>query len=193
MDSPPKKNGYYQAETAIVETKDIGEGTRIWNFAHIRQGARIGKKCIIGDNVYIDKDVKIEDNVKIENGVSIYKGVIIENDVFIGPSVMFTNDLYPRSFIWSEDMIKPTLIKMGASIGANSTIICGIQIGEYSMIGAGSVVTTNVPPYALAFGTPARLKSLVCKCGAKITRECALMISEKSMEYKCSNCLKKKE
>jgi acetyltransferase-like isoleucine patch superfamily enzyme len=170
--------------TAIVETDEIGEGTKIWHFAHIREGAKIGKNCNIGKSVYIDTGVYIGNNVKIQNFATIYKGVIIEDDAFIGPAVVFTNDLYPRSFIWSEDKIIPTVVKKGASIGANSTIVCGIKIGEYSMIGAGSVVTRDVPPFGLVYGNPAKLKGFVCYCGKKLRD----VLDEKDGKiiYRCS-------
>ncbi|MEM2109732.1 MAG: acyltransferase, partial [Candidatus Odinarchaeota archaeon] len=152
----------------MVESDKIGEGTKIWHFAHVREGSEIGRNCTIGKSVYIDTGVKIGDGVKIQNFVSIYKGVVIESDVFIGPSVTFTNDLFPRSFIWDQSKITPTLIKKGASIGANSTIICGITVGEYALIGAGSVVSKSVPDYGLVYGNPARLKGYVCYCGKKL-------------------------
>lgn len=158
----------YAHPSAVVESLDIGERTKIWHFAHIRQGAKIGKDCVIGKDVYIDADVHIGDNVKIQNFVSVYKGVVIEDDVFIGPSVTFTNDLYPRAFIWDEEKIIKTQVKKGASIGANSVIICGNVIGEYAMIGAGSVVTRSVAPYTLSFGNPAEPRGFVCKCGRKL-------------------------
>lgn len=158
----------YKHSTAIVESNSIGEGSKIWHFAHIREYAVIGKNCNIGKSAYIDTRVKMGNNVKIQNFVSIYNGVEIEDDVFIGPSATFTNDLYPRSFIWTEERLIPTLIKKGSSIGANSTIICGITIGEYAMIGAGSVVTKDVQSFGLVLGNPARLKGYVCYCGKKL-------------------------
>ncbi len=177
---------FYKHPTAIVETDKIGEGTKIWHFVHIRENAKVGKNCNIGKCVYIDKDVEIGNNVKIQNFATIYKGVKIEDDVFIGPSVTFTNDLYPRAFIWSEDKIIPTLVKRGASIGANATIICGITIGEYAMIGAGSVVTRDVPPFGLVYGNPAKLKGFVCYCGRKLRS--IFKENEDSIEYKCEHC-----
>jgi acetyltransferase-like isoleucine patch superfamily enzyme len=160
----------FKHPTAIVESNDIGEGTKIWHFVHIREKAKIGRNCNIGKSVYIDAEVEIGDNVKIQNFVSIYRGVKIEDDVFIGPSVTFTNDLYPRAYIWSEQKIIPTLVKRGASIGAGSTILCGITIGEYALIGAGSVVTKNVPPFSLMYGNPARLKGFICYCSKKLEK-----------------------
>lgn len=158
---------HYKHPTAIVESKDVGDETRIWHFVHVREGSRIGANCIIGKSTYIDKDVVIGNRVKIQNFVSVYKGVIIEDEVFIGPSVTFTNDLYPRTSTWSDDRLISTVVKQGASIGANSTVICGVTIGEYAMIGAGSVVTKDVPPFALAYGNPAKVKGKVNKEGMK--------------------------
>lgn len=174
---------YFKHPTAVVESDNIGDGTKIWHFAQIREGAVIGTDCNVGKSVYIDIDVKIGNNVKIQNFVSIYKGVIIEDDVFIGPSVTFTNDLYPRAFIWDDDKIVPTSVKKGASIGANSTILCGITIGEYAMIGAGSTVTKDVLPSGLVYGNPAGLMGFVCYCGRKLSR----IIREDSEKiiYKC--------
>ena len=152
-------------ETAVVEPGAvIGDGTQVWHFAHVRAGARIGENCIIGKDVYVDAGVEIAGGVKIQNGVSLYRGVHIEYGAFIGPNVTFTNDRYPRS--QGEWTPVPTYIRLGASIGANATIICGIDIGPYAMIAAGAVVTTNVPPMALMQGNPARLSGYVCQCGS---------------------------
>ena len=157
--------------TAEVSNKaKIGDGTKIWHHAQISENAEIGENCNIGKGVYIDFGVKIGSNCKIQNYVSIYHGVVIEDDVFIGPSVTFTNDLYPRAFIWSEEKASKTLIKKGASIGANSTIICGITIGKFAMIGAGSVVTKEVHDYVLAYGNPAKITGFVCECGRKLEK-----------------------
>lgn len=155
-------------DTAEVNKEaQIGSGSKIWNQVQVREGAKIGEKCIISKNVYIDEKVIIGDRVKIQNNVNVYHGVTIEDDVFLGPSMTFTNDMYPRSFNekWS---ISETLVKKGASIGANATIRCGITIGEYAMIGAGSVVTKNVKNQALVVGNPARQTGWVCRCGAKL-------------------------
>ena len=145
-------------ETAIVEEgAKIGEKTNIWHFAHVRKDAEIGKNCNIGKDVYIDLKVKIGDNCKIQNFASLYHGLTIGNDVFVGPHVCFTNDLYPRAKIWSDEKIAKTIVKDGASLGANSTIIAGTTIGKHAMIGAGAVVTKDVPDYALVVGNPARI------------------------------------
>jgi len=152
-------------KSAYVEDAKIGKGTNIWHFVHVRNGAEIGKNCNIGKGVYIDSDVKIGDNCKIQNFATIYKGVTIGKNVFIGPHVCFTNDIYPRSFIWNEEKIVKTLVKDGASIGANATIIAGITIGKYSMIGAGSVVTKDVADFNLVLGNPARPVGKIDKDG----------------------------
>ena len=147
---------YYAHPTAVVESEDIGEQTKIWHFAHVRRDSKIGRNCNIGKSVYIDIGTEIGDNVKIQNFVSVYKGVRIEDDVFIGPSATFTNDLFPRAFVWDEDHVVPTQICRGASIGANATLVCGIKVGEYAMIGAGSVVAAATVGATLV---PARLGS----------------------------------
>ena len=173
------------ASTAIVdETAVIGECTRIWNFVHIREKATIGKDCVLADYVYVGRGVEVGDNVKIQNRATIYEGVTIEDKVFVGPHVTFTNDFYPRSFS-TDWKILSTHVKTGASIGARTVIVCGVTIGEYALIGAGSVVTENIPPHALAYGNPARIRGFVCKCGRKFEKE------EKRKSYvlmKCSFC-----
>jgi UDP-2-acetamido-3-amino-2,3-dideoxy-glucuronate N-acetyltransferase len=181
-----ENNSYYVHPTAIVESRAIGVGTKIWHFAHVREGSKIGKNCNIGKSVYIDIDVEIGSNVKIQNFVSVYMGVIIEDDVFVGPSATFTNDLYPRAFIWDERHVSATRICRGASIGANATLVCGITVGEYAMIGAGSVVAKDVPPFALVLGNPAQQKGYVCYCGHRLTEDAA-QSSNKSV-WKCSAC-----
>jgi UDP-2-acetamido-3-amino-2,3-dideoxy-glucuronate N-acetyltransferase len=159
-------------ETAIVEEgAQLGEGTRVWHFAHIRKGAKIGKNGNIGKDVYIDTNVIIGDNCKIQNFASLYHGLIVGNNVFIGPHVCFTNDLFPRASIWNEERLVKTVVKNGASIGANSTIIAGITIGESAMVGAGAVVTKDVPNHALVFGNPAQIRGFVCECGIKLEKK----------------------
>lgn len=177
---------FYAHPTAIVESQDIGEGTRIWHFVHVREGSRIGRGCNIGKSVYIDTEAEIGDNVKIQNFVSVYKGVKIDDDVFVGPSVTFTNDLYPRSFSWDEEHVVPTRIRKGASLGANSTIVCGVTVGEYAMVGAGSVVVRDVPPYALVLGNPAEIKGWVCQCGRRLG-DIVEEVADKIL-YKCGTC-----
>ena len=152
--------------TAVIdEGAQIGSGTRIWHFCHLMAGCKIGKHCNMGQNVFIDNNVVIGDRVKIQNNVSLYNGVSIGDDVFVGPSVVFTNVINPRSFIERKDEFKKTNIKLGASIGANATILCGIEIGNYSMIGAGSVVTTNVPAYAIMKGNPSVQSGWISRSG----------------------------
>ena len=151
----------------VAQNVKIDEGTKVWINAQIREGAVIGKGCIIGKDAYIDTDVNIGNNVKIQNGVSVYKGVNIEDDVFIGPNAVFTNDMYPRARNQNWEII-PTVLKSGCSVGANATIVCGITLGEFCMVGAGSVVTKDVPPFGLVVGNPARLVGYVCKCGRRV-------------------------
>jgi len=146
----------------------VGSGSSIWHFAHLRSGSLIGRDCVIGKGVYIDTGVKIGDNCKVQNGVSIYDGVQIEDRVFVGPHAVFTNDLRPRADLWNEDRLSKTIVRRGASIGANATIRCGIEIGEWCMIAAGSVVTKDVPPHALIVGVPGRIVGWVTKTGAKL-------------------------
>ncbi|QQR91929.1 MAG: N-acetyltransferase [Myxococcales bacterium] len=134
----------------------IGKGTKIWHFSHVSEGARIGDGCILGQNVFIGRDVQIGNGVKIQNNVSVYSGVVIEDDVFLGPSCVFTNVLLPRSFVEQKQSFSETRIRVGATIGANATIVCGNNIGHYAMIGAGSVVTHSVPDFALVMGVPAK-------------------------------------
>lgn len=148
---------------AIVEAKDIGKDTRIWSFSHVLKGAKIGRNCNICDHTFIEGDVVVGDNVTIKSGVYLWDGARIEDDVFIGPNASFTNDIRPRSKVYPEESTK-TYVKKGASIGANGTIVCGITIGEWAIVGAGAVVTKDVPKYALAYGTPAKTKGYVCEC-----------------------------
>jgi UDP-2-acetamido-3-amino-2,3-dideoxy-glucuronate N-acetyltransferase len=146
----------------------IGDDTTIWHFTHVMPGARIGARCHIGQNVVISPHVVIGDNVKIQNNVSVYTGVILEDDVFCGPSMVFTNVINPRSHVSRKDEYRQTLVKRGASLGANSTIVCGHTIGAYAFIGAGSVVTKEVPDYALVVGNPGRVVGWMCHCGVKL-------------------------
>ena len=162
---------YFVHESSYVdEGAEIGEGTKIWHFTHIMSGAKVGKKCSIGQNVNIGGKAIIGNGVKIQNNVSLYDDVVIEDDVFCGPSCVFTNVINPRAFIERKHEYKQTLIKKGASIGANATIVCGVTVGEYALIGAGSVVTKDVPPYALVYGNPARVHGTVNEAGEKEQR-----------------------
>ena len=158
---------YFVHPTSIVDDNvEIGEETKIWHFSHIQSGAKIGKKCSFGQNVNISNHVTIGKGVKVQNNVTIYEGVEIEDYVFCGPSCVFTNDLTPRAkYPKSSARYKRTLIKEGASIGANATVVCGHTIGRWALIGAGAVVTSNVPDHALMLGIPARQKGWVCECG----------------------------
>lgn len=157
---------FFAHDTACIdEPCEIGHGSRIWHYTHIMPGARIGARCGLGQNVYIDRGVVIGDGCKIQNNVSIYKGITLEDDVFCGPSMVFTNVINPRAFIERKHEFKETLVKKGATLGANCTIVCGVTIGEYALIGAGSVVTRDVPPYALIYGIPGRQQGWACRCG----------------------------
>jgi Serine acetyltransferase len=155
--------------TAIVDAgAKIGAGTKVWHFSHLMSGCEIGQNCNIGQNVVISPEVVLGNNVKVQNNVSVYTGVCCEDDVFLGPSCVFTNVINPRSFIDRKDEFRPTLVKKGVSIGANSTILCGITIGEYAMIGAGAVVTKDVEPYALIVGNPGKQIGKVDKEGNRV-------------------------
>ncbi|MBI5404058.1 MAG: N-acetyltransferase, partial [Ignavibacteriae bacterium] len=153
----------------IDEGAEIGKGTKIWHFSHIASGARIGENCNIGQNVFIASKAVVGNNVKIQNNVSLYDEVVLEDYVFCGPSCVFTNVFNPRSHIPRKKEFKRTVVKIGATIGANATILCGITIGKYAFIGAGSVVTKDVPDYALIYGNPGRQKGWICYCGTKLT------------------------
>jgi UDP-2-acetamido-3-amino-2,3-dideoxy-glucuronate N-acetyltransferase len=161
-----KKSQFFIHNTSIVDDNvKIGDNTKIWHFSHIISGTIIGKNCSFGQNCVVGGDVNIGDGVKVQNNVSIYKGVEIEDDVFLGPSMVFTNVINPRAFIQRKDEFKKTLLKKGCSIGANATIICGVTIGEYALIGSGAVVNCDIKPYALMVGVPARQIGWVGKSG----------------------------
>lgn len=168
---------YVHPQAEVSAEAQVGAGTRIWRQAHVREHASLGEGCNVGKGVYIDAHVRIGSNVKIQNSVSIFDGVTIEDGVFVGPHVCFTNDLFPRAInpdgtLKSADdwEITPTLVKYGASIGAGSVIVCGVTIGEFALIGAGSVVTHDVPPHTLVYGNPARQHGYVCRCARRFTR-----------------------
>lgn len=163
------KEEYYSHETAVIdEGCVIGKDTRIWHFSHIMSGCEIGKNCNIGQNVVVSPKVVLGNNVKVQNNVSIYTGVICEDDVFLGPSMVFTNVINPRSAVNRKNEYLKTKVGKGATIGANATILCGHEIGAYAFIGAGSVVTKNVPPYALFVGNPARHRGWISEFGHKL-------------------------
>jgi UDP-2-acetamido-3-amino-2,3-dideoxy-glucuronate N-acetyltransferase len=160
---------YFAHPSAVIDGNcEIGEGTKIWHFSHIMSGSIIGRKCNIGQNVVISPQVVLGNNVKVQNNVSIYTGVTCEDDVFLGPSMVFTNVINPRSAVPRKEEYKKTIVRKGATIGANATIVCGNEIGQYAMIGAGAVVTREVPPYALVYGNPARQKGWVSEYGHKL-------------------------
>ena len=163
-------NDFFKHESAYVdEGCHIGLGTKIWHFSHIMSGCTIGRDCNIGQNVVVSPDVTLGNNVKIQNNVSVYTGVICEDDVFLGPSMVFTNVINPRSHVSRKHEYKPTYLRKGASVGANATIVCGNEIGAYALIGAGSVITKDVKPYALMVGNPARQIGWVSEYGEKLS------------------------
>jgi len=179
-----KAKSYFVHESAYVDGGvEIGVGTKVWHFSHILSGSRIGKKCNIGQNVVIGPDVTIGNGCKIQNNVSVYKGVTLEDEVFCGPSMVFTNVYNPRGAIRRMGELRPTLVKKGATIGANATIICGITIGNSAFIGTGTVVLTDVPDYALMVGNPAKQKGWMCTCGIQLVF--------KGNSAKCMACKRK--
>jgi UDP-2-acetamido-3-amino-2,3-dideoxy-glucuronate N-acetyltransferase len=181
---------YFAHETAVIDVGcKIGKGTRIWHFSHIMADSEIGENCNIGQNVVVSPGVKLGRNVKVQNNVSIYTGVICEDDVFLGPSMVFTNIINPRSAVVRKDQYVPTLVEKGASIGANSTIICGNRIGKFAFIGAGAVVTKEVKPYALVIGNPARQTGWMSEYGHKLEfgKDGIAVCPESREKYKLEN------
>ena len=163
---------FFVHESSYVdEGAQIGAGTKIWHFCHVMGSAKIGERCNIGQNVFVAADATIGNNVKIQNNVSLYTGVVVEDDVFLGPSMVLTNVVNPRSHINRKDEYKFTLIKRGATIGANATIVCGVTLGQYCFIGAGTVVTRSVPDYGLVYGNPGRIQGWTCQCGTRLEFE----------------------
>lgn len=174
---------YFKHETAIIDDgASIGEDSRIWHWVHICSGAVIGKNCVMGQNVFISSKVKIGDNVKIQNNVSVYDNVVLEDDVFCGPSMVFTNVLNPRAHIERKDEYRKTVVRKGATLGANCTIICGNNIGEYAMIGAGAVITKDVPANALMVGVPAKQIGWVSHSGEILGKD--LICPREKRQYK---------
>ena len=167
----------------IEDGVELGEGTRVWHQGHVRTGAVLGTGCNLGKNVFVDAGVRIGNGVKIQNNVSVYHGVTIEDDVFVGPSAVFTNDRYPRAFS-SEWEVVETNVRRGASIGANATLICGIEIGEYAVVAAGCVAPKSVRPHQIVMGNPARHYGWACKCGRVVSRE-----TDPPADLRCANCL----
>jgi UDP-2-acetamido-3-amino-2,3-dideoxy-glucuronate N-acetyltransferase len=159
---------FVHASSYVDDGAVIGAGTKIWHFSHVMPGARIGERCNIGQNVVISPGVVIGSNVKIQNNVSVYTGVILEDDVFCGPSMVFTNVVNPRSHVTRRDEYRQTLVRRGASLGANSTIVCGHTVGQFAFVGAGAVVTRDVPDFALVVGNPGRVVGWMCQCGVKV-------------------------
>ena len=163
---------YFVHPSSIVDDGAIvGKGTKIWFFCHVQSGSRIGERCIFGQNVNVDRDVTLGNGVKVQNNVSIYKGVTVEDDVFLGPSCVFTNVLNPRAHVERKAEFRPTRVGRGATVGANATVVCGHDLGDYCMVGAGAVVTKDVPAFALVVGVPARRLGWVCRCGEQLSFE----------------------
>jgi len=169
MTVPTEGGSYRKHESAYVDDGAVvGADTRIWHFSHVMPGAHIGARCSIGQNVNVGGKAVLGDGVKVQNNVSIYDDVVIEDDVFCGPSMVFTNVINPRAFVERKAEYLRTLVRRGASIGANATVVCGVTLGEYSFVGAGAVVTKDVPPYALVYGNPARVRGWMCRCGTRL-------------------------
>jgi len=187
---------YFVHESAVIdEPVKIGKKTKIWHFCHVMSGAEIGEECVLGQNVYVDSDVKIGNNARIQNNVSVYKKVTLEDNVFCGPSAVFTNVLNPRAEISRElDEYLPTLVKEGATIGANATVVCGHTIGRYAFVGAGSVVTKDVPDYALVYGNATRIVGWICECGERLNFQNFQNYDSNPIEYAiCVKCKKRYE
>lgn len=168
MSSENSKLAFIHDTARVDAGAEIGEGTLVWHFTHVRENTRIGRNCILGQNVYVDPGVRIGDGVKIENNVSVYTGVEIEDYVFLGPSAVFTNVINPRAHIERKTEFRPTRVRRGATIGANATIVCGVEIGEFAFVAAGAVVTRNVPAFALVRGAPAQPGGWMCQCGIRL-------------------------
>jgi UDP-2-acetamido-3-amino-2,3-dideoxy-glucuronate N-acetyltransferase len=173
------KAAVFKHPLSLVESDDVGAGTRVWAWAHVMKGARLGVDCNVGEHCFIESGAVLGDRVTVKNGVAVWEGVRAEDDVFLGPNAVLTNDLRPRSKV-RHDRVGATLLKRGASVGANATILCGVTVGEFAMVGAGAVVTKDVPAYGLVMGNPARLAGHVCRCGARLKKD--------AMEADCRTC-----
>lgn len=177
----------YRAHPMSIVDPDceIGSGTRIWAGTHVMCGARIGEGCNIGENCFIEGGVVVGSHVTVKNNVALYDGAVVEDDVFLGPSCVFTNVVNPRAFVSRKHAFRKTIVQKGASIGANATLICGHTVGRYAFVGAGAVVSRDVPDYALVYGTPAKIHGWVCKCGCKLTfRDNMAVCSECGSAYR---------
>lgn len=179
------QNTFFVHESSYVdEPCSIGEGTKIWHFSHIMSDCTIGKRCNIGQNVVVSPKCIIGNNVKIQNNVSVYTGVILEDDVFCGPSMVFTNVFNPRSHVERKDEYRQTIVRVGATIGANATVVCGHTLGRYSFVGAGAVVTRDVPDYAVVYGNPAKIRGWACNCGQLLD----MQVNEREEKQACTRC-----
>ena len=179
---------YFAHESAVVDQPStIGAGTKIWHFSHVMKDTVIGERCNIGQNVVISPQCRVGNNCKVQNNVSIYTGVILEDDVFCGPSMVFTNVINPRAHIERKAEYKQTLVRRGSSIGANATIVCGVTLGQYCFVGAGAVVTRDVPDYAIVYGNPARVRGWACYCGVGLE----MAVDAASEQVTCSDCGRK--
>jgi len=187
-----EENYFVHESSYIDEPCIIGRGTKIWHFCHIMRDCKIGENCNLGQNVVVSPDCVIGNNVKIQNNVSIYSGVNLEDDVFCGPSAVFTNVVNPRSHLPRKNEYKPTLVRRGATIGANATVVCGVTLGRYCFIGAGAVITRDVPDYAMVYGNPARLRGWMCYCGVKLDLEISAGGAEIAQCCACSRRYEKK-
>lgn len=184
--------GYFVHESSYVDDpKAVGAGTKIWHFCHIMEGSVIGENCNLGQNVVISDQCRLGNNVKIQNNVSVYTGVIMEDDVFCGPSAVFTNVINPRSHVNRKDEYQQTLLKQGSSVGANATIVCGATLGRYAFVGAGSVVTHDVPDFAKVFGNPARVRGWLCRCALPLDLTTDESSTEEAHCDQCAHTYKK--